>query len=41
VREADIPQHPDKPDTDNPGGWVLVALGDGTVGWAWMETSTP
>jgi hypothetical protein len=38
VREADIPMHPDKPNPDAPGSWVLVALGAGNVGWAWMET---
>ena len=36
VPESDIPPHPDKPDPSSDGEWILVALGDGTVGWAWM-----
>jgi hypothetical protein len=34
--EAQIGEHPDKPNPDAPGQWVLVAAGGG-VGWAWME----
>ena len=38
VQESDIPAHPDKPTGDS-GEWILVALGDGTVGWAWMDSA--
>ena len=37
--ESSIPSHPDKPNPDD-GEWVLVALGERNVSWAWM-TSTP
>ena len=41
VPESGIPVHPERPDPDAQGTWILVALGDRTVGWAWMETPTP
>ena len=32
---------PDQPDAPNPahGEWVLVALGDRKMGWAWLDTA--
>jgi hypothetical protein len=41
VAESSIPSHPPKPDPNKPGEWLLVAMGDGSVGWAWAETAPP
>jgi hypothetical protein len=41
VPESSIPSHPPKPDPDKPGEWLLVAMGDGSVAWAWTETAEP
>lgn len=38
VLASDIPQQPEAPDPDK-GAWVLVGLGAGQVGWAWLDTS--
>ena len=39
VPESGIPQHPDKPNPEGDGEWVLVALGDRTMKWAWLENT--
>ena len=41
VAESSIPSHPAKPDPAKPGEWLLVAMGDGSVSWAWAETAPP
>ena len=40
VTESNIPSHPQTPDTEN-GEWVLVALGDRKMAWAWMSPAAP
>lgn len=39
VLEATIPPHPEKPDPEKPGTWVLIALPSGAVNWAWLTQS--
>jgi hypothetical protein len=38
VLASEIPQQPEAPDPDR-GAWVLVGLGAGQVGWAWLDQS--
>jgi hypothetical protein len=38
VLASEIPQQPEAPDPDK-GAWVLVGLGAGQVGWAWLDQS--
>jgi hypothetical protein len=38
VPESSIPSHADKPNPES-GEWVLVALGDRSMAWAWMEAA--
>ena len=41
VTEAQIGTHPEKPDPEAAGVWVLVAIGGGAIAWAWMEPPEP
>lgn len=36
VTEAQIGDHPDKPDPTKPGAWVLISVAPYKVEWAWV-----